>query len=323
MEPAGPRLLLADVGGTHARFMLAPQEGPLPEPVDFATASFPTLTAALDAFLNAQGKKLRLSGAAIAAAGPVIDDAIALTNCPWSITLKALKRATALPAPVLVNDFAATAMGITALGSGDSVAIGRDLVAAPNQPIGVIGPGTGLGVAALVPDSRGDYVAVAGEGGHVDLAASTTEEDAVLAILRRRFEHVSAERALSGPGLENLHAALCARDGVPASALGAAEIVQAAERGESRAQDAVRIFTGLLGAVAGNLALTLGAWGGVFLAGGILPRWGSLFDAALFRSRFEAKGRSQRLLARTPTRLVMASDCAFRGLRKLALGARA
>ncbi len=219
---------------------------------------------------------------------------------------------------MLVNDFAATAMGVTTLAKEDSVALGAERQAIPGHPIGVLGPGTGLGVAALVPDGRGDYLVVSGEGGHVDLPASNAREDAVLALLRERFGHVSAERALSGPGLENLYAALCTRDGVAPAPRSATDIAQDAQKGEPRAGETVELFAGFLGAVAGNLALTLGALGGIYLAGGILPRWGKLFDAALFRARFEAKGRSQALLARIPTRLVMAPDCAFRGLRKLA-----
>jgi glucokinase len=323
MDSAGPKLLLADIGGTHARFMLAPREGPLPPAVDLATAAYPTLAAALSHFLGGAPERLSLAGAAIAAAGPVLDGKVTFTNCPWSISVEALKRAIAVAAPVLVNDFAAMAMGVTTLGDGDSIVLGPDRAPARDQPIGVLGPGTGLGVAALIPDGLGDYVAVAGEGGHVDLAGSDAREDAVLALLRERFDHVSAERVLSGPGLEHLYAALCARDGIEPALRPAADIAQDAQKGEPRACETVEFFTGWLGAVAGNLALTIGALGGVYLAGGILPRWGKLFDATLFRARFEAKGRSSAMLARIPTRLVTAPDCAFRGLRKLALRGRA
>lgn len=323
MNSGGSQLLLADIGGTHARFMLAPLEGLLPPPVDYATEAYPTLAAALAAFLNASRGAKSLAGAAFAAAGPVLEDKVVLTNCPWSITLDEIARATAVSAPVLVNDFAAMAMGVTALGDEDSIALGAELSSSPQHPIGVLGPGTGLGVAALIPDGRGDYLIVAGEGGHVDLSASDASEDVVLALLRKRFGHVSAERAVSGPGLENLYAVLCERDGARPQLRSAAEIAREAQRNEPRAGEAAELFASFLGAVAGNLALTLGALGGIYLAGGILPRWGRLFDATLFRERFEAKGRSQTLLARIPTRLVTAPDCAFRGLRKLALKARA
>jgi glucokinase len=322
MDSAGPKLLLADIGGTHARFMLAPLDGPLPPPVDLATDAYPTLAAALAVFLGASRAKVSLAGAAIAAAGPVLEGKVSLTNCPWSISLAEIARATAVSTPVLVNDFAAMAMGVTTLGKEESIALGAERQAVPDHPIGVLGPGTGLGVAALVPDGRGDYVVVSGEGGHVDLPSSDASEDAVLALLRKRFGHVSAERALSGPGLENLYAALCERDGARPLLRSAEEIARDAQKDEPRASEAVAFFTGFLGAVAGNLALTLGALGGLYLAGGILPRWGRLFDPTLFRERFEAKGRSQALLTRIPTRLVTAPDCAFRGLRKLAQTAR-
>jgi len=322
MEPAGPKILLADIGGTHARFLLAPLDGPLPPPVDLSTDSYPTLAAALAAFLDESLKRANLAGAAIAAAGPVLDGSVSLTNCPWSISVAEIARATGVTKPVLVNDFAAMAMGVTTLTGEESMALDSERQAVPGHPIGVLGPGTGLGVAALIPDGRGDYLVVSGEGGHVDLSTSDTREDTVLAHLRERFGHVSAERALSGPGLENIYAALCARDAGALVARSAAEIAQDAQSGEPRAIEAIELFTCFLGAVAGNLALTLGALGGIYLAGGILPRWGKLFDAGLFRARFEAKGRSQALVARIPTRLVLAPDCAFRGLRELARRAR-
>lgn len=322
MRDAGPRLLLADIGGTHARFMLAAPAGALPPPRDLPTKDFPAFGAALKAFLRGAARRPKLDAVAVAAAGPVIGGAVKLTNCPWTITRQALAVLTGVAAPVLVNDFAAQAMGVAALGPRGSRPIGPARKGAAQAPIGVIGPGTGLGVAALVPDGRGDYRVVAGEGGHVDLAASDAREDRVLALLRRRFQHVSAERVLSGPGLEHLHAALCARDGVADPKLSAARIAEAARAGAPRAREAIALFTAFLGAVAGNLALTLGARGGIFLTGGILPRWGELFDGALFRARFEAKGRAAPYLARIPTRLVLAPDVAFLGLRRLALAAQ-
>jgi glucokinase len=310
-------LLLGDIGGTNARFMLAPAQGALPSATILHTADFPTLEAALASLLG-PGASLRAT--ALSVAGPVRDGLVRMTNCPWVISAAGLTAATGLADPILINDFAALAHGVPSLGPGEIRRVGPGDVLVAKGPIGILGPGTGLGMAALVPDGRGGHRVVAGEGGHADLPAMTQREMAVLALLQRQHGHVSIERVLSGPGLEALYAALAVLDEGKPQICAAPEIdARALARTDPRAAETIALFTGLLGAVAGNLALTLGAEGGIYLAGGILPRWGALFDETLFRRRFEAKGRFAEYLGRIPTAIITAPDVAFRGLRALAM----
>ncbi len=184
----------------------------------------------------------------------------------------------------------------------------------------MIGPGTGLGVSGLIPDGR-RWVLVAGEGGHVTLAASTPEEDAMIGILRTRWGHVSAERVLSGAGLVNLYQAICAIDGTTPRALTPADVTRAAIDGTD--PTCVRVFAqfcAFLGSVAGDLALTLGATGGIYIAGGILLRFKEAFAASPFRERFESKGRFGGMLAKIPTRLILEESPALLGLAHFAVG---
>ncbi|MGQ0742075.1 MAG: glucokinase [Alphaproteobacteria bacterium] len=308
-------ILLGDIGGTHLRFAWA-QDGGATAPETLRTADFPSLEDAIRHLLSAQGRKP--VAAAFAVAGIVLDGRAAMTNVDWVMEEKALARAFALKEAHLLNDFAAAALGVPKLRPHEVEKIcGREPRA--DAPIGVIGPGTGLGVGGLVPDGRGGFIVISGEGGHVDLAASNGRELAILDVLLKSGGHVSAERVLCGDGLESLYRILGELDGVNDSRiLSAAEIAEAARAGSnSRAEEAIALFTGWLGAVAGNLALTLGAHGGVYLAGGILPRWGALFDAKLFRTRFEDKGRMKAFVAPIPCYLVTATDLALRGLASL------
>lgn len=312
-------VLLGDIGGTNARFMLAPETGRLPTPTVLRTSDFPTLSAALAHFLGSRRGPLR--GAALSVAGPVEGGLVRMTNCPWGVDLETLRAATGAASPVLINDFAALGSGIPTLEPSDIRPVGSGDILAARGPIGVLGPGTGLGMSGLVPDGTGRFLILQGEGGHADLPVATDREMAVLAYLLDRHDHVSVERVVSGPGLETLYAALAALDEGAPKHLSAPEIdVQAASGADPRAREAIALFTGLLAAAAGNLALTLGAKGGVYLGGGILPRWGTLFDERLFRRRFEAKGRFSPYLADIPTAIITAPDVAFRGLRRLALG---
>jgi glucokinase len=229
-----------------------------------------------------------------------------------------IAEATGASSVALVNDFAAVAHALPGLQADDLVQIGGTAPLA-DAPKVALGPGTGLGVASVIPDGRGSWVAAPGEGGHVDLAATNDREIAVVFHLSRQFGRVSVERVLSGPGLETLYLALAALDGVALKAKPIAhDIAKAAfAKSDPVAVEAVSLFTGWLGSVAGNLALTLGARGGVYVAGGIVAQWGAAFDAALFRHRFEAKGRMQSFLAPIPCYVVTAKDLAFRGLAEI------
>jgi glucokinase len=316
-------VLVADIGGTHARFALArPGETKPDSPTVLMTALYPTLEDALKTFLDQTGDP-DIGGVAICAAGPVQaagrEAHIEMTNCPWVVSADAIAAATAVDAPVLVNDFTAVAVSLPHLGDDDVVQIGGSK-RQEGAPIGVLGPGTGLGVSGLVPHLDGEFTALSGEGGHVSLAPGNEREISLLFQLMQTYGHVSAERVLSGPGMETLYAALGALDGSPETGKPtAADIARMAQDGASPlAQETVEVFTGLLGSVAGDLALTLGAQGGVYLAGGILPRWGDLLNQRLLRHRFEAKGRFKTYLAEIPLYLITAPDVALIGLTSLA-----
>jgi len=310
-----PRLL-GDFGGTTVRLALQrPGEAAtairLYEAADFSSADSAIAHYFRDIRIASED---RPRAAAFAIAGPVTGERIRMTNLPWSISLNALKRALKLETLIAVNDFVAVAESLPHLAAGHRRKIG-DGKPASGLPLVALGPGTGLGVAALIPLEAlpGHWQAVASEGGHVTLAPADEAEGDLLAELRRRFGHVSAERAISGQGLENLYAALSAMRGSPEE-VRAEEISRLAARGDAVAQETIRHFCAMLGTVAGNLALSYGARGGIYLAGGIIGKLGPLFDAKLFRERFVAKGRYRDYLAAIPTYHVTHKLPAFVGL---------
>jgi glucokinase len=315
------KTLLADIGGTNVRLATLLPDGRIEAVESWLTALYPDFSAAVGAYAELTGLALPVSAVAVCAAGPVIDERINLTNCDWEVSIAGIARATGAAKAVLVNDFAAVARAVPALGASDVVQIGGG-APATNAPKVVLGPGTGLGVASVVPDPHGGWIALPGEGGHVELAPTNEREIAVLFHLLREYGHVSVERVLSGPGLETLYLALAALDGAKLNAKPiAADIASAARaKRDPVAVETVALFTGWLGSVAGNLALTLGTHGGVYIAGGIVPQWGDLFDAKLFRRRFEAKGRMKAFLAPIPCFIVTAKDLAFRGLAEIVRG---
>lgn len=310
-------VLLGDIGGTHLRFAVA-MDGALSPTETLLTAKFRSLEEAARHYLSSQ--KQKPAAAAFSVAGIVMDGRASMTNVDWVMEEGELARALGVERVRIVNDFAAAALGVPHLKASELTQIGGKAPRA-DAPKAVIGPGTGLGVGGLVPDGQGGFIAISGEGGHVDLAASNPRELAVLGYLLKMGGHVSAERVLCGEGLENLYRILAALDGAKDGRfLTAAEIAEAARKGQdARAKEAIMLFTGWLGAVSGNVALTLGAHGSVYLAGGILPRWGALFDTKLFRARFESKGRMKAFVAPMPVFLVNAPDLALRGLAALAI----
>ena len=310
--------LLADIGGTHARFStLDPQVGTA-EPIVLETADYSGFADALDAYRRRTEFSGPFERAAVCAAGPVSGDTARLTNCDWDLTIGVIGEAIGGGEAVLVNDFTAIALSLPVLGKRDLHKLGGG-APVPDAVRAVLGPGTGLGVSGLIPDGRGAFVPISGEGGHVNLAASDSRELEVLAHLLKSREHVSAERVLSGPGLRTLYRALAELAGVPSTeAPESDEIARMGRQMKSPvAVETLSLFTRWLGSVAGDLALTLGARGGVYLAGGILNRWGRDFDAALFRECFEAKGRFRDYLERIPTWLITDPNPAFKGLATL------
>ena len=236
-----------------------------------------------------------------------------MTNSSWRFSIAAFQKAMGLERCLVVNDFTALAMSLPALKPTDLRALGGGTAVA-GATIGLLGPGTGLGVSGLVPDATGRYSALAGEGGHVTLSANDEIESTLLGLLRKQFEHVSAERVLSGSGLVNIYQAICAMEGHRARDLEPADVTDAAVAGaDAQCVQAVHYFTRFLGNVAGNLALTLGSLGGVYIGGGIVPRLGATFDAAVFRNSFESKGRYRHLLSTLPVWVITASAPALVG----------
>jgi glucokinase len=314
MAPA-PRLL-GDIGATNARFALADAAGGIERLRVLACADHPSLAAAIAAYLAEAGLAAPPQQAALAVAAPVSGDTVRLTNHPWSFGIDGLQRQLALTRLVIVNDFVANALAVPRLRPQDRLAVGGG-AAAGDAPIGVLGPGTGLGVSALVPTPTG-FIALASEGGHATMAPADAQESAVLDCLRRRFAHVSAERVLSGQGLVNLYAALAELAGVPAQPFTPAEITdRAIGESEPLVRATLDLFCAMLGTVAGDLALTLGARGGIYIAGGIVPLLGERFAESGFRRRFEAKGRFHAYLAAIPTYVVTHPVPALLGLATL------
>jgi glucokinase len=312
MSQGFPRLL-GDIGGTNARWAWQPGPGaPVQDVVVRPCKDNASLYEAAAEYLLASGHA-RPVWASIGIATPVTGDQVSMTNHPWSFSVAELKRLLGLERCLVINDFTALAMSLAALGANDLRSIGGGQ-AVTGAPVALLGPGTGLGVSGLQPIAGGRWSPLSGEGGHVTLAVADDAEAEIVALLRRRFGHVSAERVLSGPGLVNLCDALCALEGVAPQGRTPADVVRGAVDGtEARSVRAVRLFASFLGNVAGNLALTLGARGGVYIGGGIVPRLGAAFDQTTFRKRFEEKGRFAAYLRPIPTWVITAATPALLG----------
>ena len=308
----GATRIIGDIGGTNARFAVA-EDGQYRNLSHVEVKKHASLHDALKSYIDGLALSPPPSEAALAIAGPVFGDKIALTNHGWSFSISELKQSLKLTSLVVMNDFAATALSVPYLPAKDLFLVGPECAKA-SGPIGVIGPGTGLGVGSLVPNGK-QWVLAPGEGGHVTLAASTKEEDKIIAVLRERFGHVSAERVLSGAGLVNLYEALCSIAGVPNRPMTPADVTTHAIAGtDAVCVDAFAHFCRFLGTVASDLALTIGATGGIYIAGGILLRFKEAFAASQFRDRFEGKGRFGGLLRGIPTRLILDESPALSGL---------
>ena len=308
MDSTAPRLL-ADVGGTNARFAWQAESGaPIEAQITLPCAGHESIEAAIRSYLDRIDLP-RPRVCAIAIANPVHGDLVRMTNHHWSFSISALQRSLGLERLRVLNDFTALALALPGLAPEQLVQVGGGQAIA-DTAIGLLGPGTGLGVSGLLPDGRGGWLPLQGEGGHVSLAPASAREQIVVDHLTRTYGHASAERAVSGMGLVDIHRALCLADGVPPpEGRSAAEVSSAALSGQdARSEEALAMMCALLGSVAGNLALTLGAKGGVYIGGGIVPRLGDWFARSPFRERFEAKGRFQSYLAGIPVWVISASQ---------------
>ena len=308
--PDGPRLL-ADIGGTNARFALEFAPGRITGVQTLPCAAYPRFEDAARAYLDGTGAGAR--HAVVAIANPVNGDAIRMTNHDWAFSIAAARRELALETLLVINDFTALAMSLPTLTAHDLLPIGGG-AAKPGGVIGLVGAGTGLGVSGLVP-ANGQWVALESEGGHVAFSPSDPREVTVLEYLWRRFDHVSAERMVSGPGIALIREALAASRGDQADlSLSTAAIVEHALAGtDALCAETLECFCGMLGTVAANLAVTLGATGGVYIGGGVVPRLGDYFAASPFRARFESKGRFSSFTASIPTLLITAPYPALAG----------
>lgn len=312
----GPRLL-ADIGGTNARFALESAPGAVALIKVLPCASYGTLADALKAYLTAPDVVAACRGplrhAGLAIANPITGDLVRMTNHHWEFSIEALRLECGFETLVVANDFTALARALPHLAPEQKVQIGGG-VALPNTPLGLVGAGTGLGVSGLIP-CKSNWTALLSEGGHVTFSPGNEMELAVLRFAWREFDHVSAERFLSGDGIELLYRALADHAGEPAEPLDAPEISRRALAGECPLCDqAIEMFCAMLGTVAGNLAITLGAQGGIYIGGGIVPRLGARFAASCFRKRFEKKGRFVHYLAQVPTFVITAEYPAFLGV---------
>ncbi|MDA9479677.1 glucokinase [Bradyrhizobium sp. CCBAU 65884] len=307
--------LLADIGGTNARFALL-ADGKIGPISHIAVGDFGTFQQALAAYLGDTAPPGTIRNAIFAASGPVQNGRCALTNNSWIIDAAELCSDHGFSSVRLINDFEAVGWALPRLPPGSLLQLGgRERVA--GAPLAALGPGTGLGMVISIPHA-GAPIVLPSEGGHSTMAGSSLREDAVIEHLRRRFGHVSSERVLSGAGLENLYDALASIDGVTVPERRAVDITRAGVEGTcpiSRA--AVDMFCAMLGSVAGNLALAIGAKGGIFIAGGILRHMPEYLAASQFRARFEGKGRLKAYLAPIPAYLVLDEYVAFVGLRAL------
>lgn len=312
--------LLADIGGTNARFALASSDPAvpalLPDSVQvFSVADFPSLADAARHYLDRIGASP--TDAVFAVAGRVDGDEARITNHPWVISAERTRIALGLTQLRLVNDFAAQAMAVSLLQPSDVVPIGgvrwNGWSGDGDRTYAIIGAGTGLGVGALLRRD-GRYYPLQTEGGHVSFAPGTPEEIEVLQRLSGEFGRVSNERLLSGSGLVNLHRALH-----PQSAEDTPERITAAADSDPQCRETIERFCAMLGSIAGDFALAFGAWDGVYLAGGLTPKLLRWLGSGGFRARFDAKGRYAGVLARIPTIAILHGDAGLLGAAALAL----
>ena len=300
------RVLLADIGGTNARFALADTSSPTPLLVDsvegFAVADFPSLADAARHYLDQTGATAQ--NGVFAVAGRVDGDEARITNHPWVISLSRTRTALGFGGLRLVNDFAAQAMAVSLLTAADVVPIGgtswSPAPASSDRTYAVIGPGTGLGVGGLVIRDGHRYP-LETEGGHVSFPPGTPEEIEILRRLSEQFGRVSNERLICGPGLVNLHRALSEIAGEDPGPMQPADVTARAAAGDVRCMRTLDVFCAVFGAISGDLVLSAGAWDGVFLTGGLVPKLLDSLQHSGFRQRFEHKGRFSPAMSRVPT----------------------
>ena len=293
--------LVADIGGTNARFALVDGGRPV-EPRNLSVADHATIVDAIKTYLQQVGLS-ELHQAAISLASPVTGDRLHMTNHTWSFSVAEAREALGLARLKVLNDYTALALALPFLADDECLQVGPG-ERRPGHPLAVLGPGTGLGVSGAIP-ADDHWLPLASEGGHVSYGPATEREAAIIAVLRERMQHVSAESLVSGPGLTHIYAALTRLDRGTPEKLSPGQITDLALKEQcALAAEALSIFCAILGTVGGNLALTLGARGGVFVGGGIVLRILDFFTRSDFRARFESHGRLSGYLRAIPTYVI-------------------
>ncbi len=309
-------VLVCDIGGTNVRFSLrGTPEGELSQVVHLKTWDFPGLVEAIEAATAKLGVRPR--SVIACGAGPVEGRALKLTNAPWRIEGPEVAERLALGQGLLLNDFEAQALSLPTIPEAWARRIGP-LAFGARGPQVILGPGTGLGVGALI-EAGGRHTPLASEACHIDFGPVTPEEWAIWPHLERAHGRITTESVISGPGLVRVHRARLAGAGKPASTLDGPALVAAAladRRGEEALS--LQMFWRIVGRFAGDMAVAFVAFGGVTLAGGVLPRLLDFLDEDAFRRAFEAKAPVDALARRIPTRLVTQSDSVLLGMAGIA-----
>lgn len=312
--------LVGDIGGTNCRYALVHAAPAIDDPVSYTNADFANFLDTIETYLSRGAPRPSVDWAVIAVAGPIVQNAVSMTNRPWRIDGDEIAKRFGMRCAVIVNDFSALAAStpyieashLGRIGGGEAETIDGVTTTA------IVGPGTGLGVGGLVRGPNGATV-LSTEGGHATFAPSDDIEREIVRVLAERFEHISNERLICGDGLRNIHWALSRIAGVEPEVLKAAEVSRRALTGEDKlATQALLVFSHALGALAGNVVLTMGARGGLYLAGGMLPAIKSAFDRDAFRARFEAKGRFRGYMERVPSWMMIDPFAALTGAAAMA-----
>lgn len=309
----GHRVLAADVGGTHARMAVLDASRGMPLRAlhyrVYRGADYANLPAIVDAFMaslaDARIDASDMAGAVIACAGYVLDDRVVNDNLPWHLSISAVRDRLKLPRVTVINDFEALAHGLAFMDAKAAMPLIEGIDAPPGtQPMVVMGPGTGLGCAVWLPDTRGSRVLTT-EAGQIAFAPGTPREVAVRDVLATQHEYVAVEQVLSGPGLVKVYRALALLDGAVATLVSPEEISAAGIAGnDPRARETLDIFAGVLGSFCADLAMLYGALGGVYLAGGFLPQLHEFLLQSTMRQRFHARGVMRPWLERVPVRVI-------------------
>ena len=314
-------VLIGDVGGTNARFAVVPdKDAPVEHFHPVETGDFPDIESAIERVVLKQTKH-RPRSALIDLAGPIVGDTAALTNAKWTFRPRDTLKRVGMQAMVLLNDFEALALALTSLQAGDLAKIGGGDPVATEARI-VIGPGTGLGVGALVPAggaADGLWVPVPGEGGHVELGPAEDDEFPIWPHIEKEGGRISAEVLIAGRGIVNLYRAVASSLGKAPTLTTPADVTKAAlEKTEAIAESSMALYARLLGRVAGDVALTFMARGGAYIGGGIPPRILPILKSSEFRRAFEAKSPHQAVMATIPTFVIVSDNPALKGLAAFA-----